>query len=174
MTLYGYYANKDAILDAVIDLGAERLAIAPASGPWRQRLTQLLTVMHDQLRAHPFIVELRLRRPTLSRGALRFTEAGVAVLIDAGLDPAEAARAFRPLFVYAFGAAAFGHPSGYAGAAERSGQALAALDAEEFPALTALPDEAVLSLAGDGQFASGLALLLDGVEARIASRGLPA
>src|SRR5437764_1408809 len=92
MTLYGYFSDRDALLDAVLDHGAGTLVVAPSEGPWHARLRALIARLHRQLVAHPFVVELRFRRPILNVGALHFTEAGLSILVEAGFEPDEAAR----------------------------------------------------------------------------------
>jgi hypothetical protein len=90
----------------------------------------------------------------------------VAALRDAGLPPAEAARAFRVLFTYTFGFVAFS-PSATADQARRDLRgALASLPPDEYPVLASMVDEAVDAAAGDEQFDWGLELLLDGIELR--------
>lgn len=171
MTLYGYFPDKDALLDAVLDFGADELIVSSPVGPWRDRLRELLSILHRQLVAHPFVVELRLRRPILNPGAMRFTEAGLSILQTAGFDPDAAARAFRPLFIYTFGSAAFAAPGDASAQRRKAWAALAALEAQEFPAVTASASALVDVLSGDEQFAYGLDRLLDGLEVELASSG---
>jgi TetR/AcrR family transcriptional regulator, tetracycline repressor protein len=170
MTLYGYFADREALLDAVLDYGAGALVVAPSKGPWRSRLRELLALLHRQLVAHPFVVELRFRRPILNLGALHFTEAGLAILVEAGFEPDEAARAFRPLFVYAFGSAAFGAPADPALDRRRARAALASVEPEDLPTVTAAASGLVASLSGEEQFLFGLDRLLDGLEVKLARR----
>ena len=76
MTLYGYFRDKDELLDALIDaaVGDERPTL---SGSWREQLRQLVRVAHQNLTAHPSVVEIRFRQPVLRPEALRFGEAGM-------------------------------------------------------------------------------------------------
>jgi AcrR family transcriptional regulator len=166
MTLYGYFRGKDELLDALVaaavrEIGAE----APPEGPWREQLRELFVRVHEGYVQHPAIVELRLRRPLISAGALALTERAMRVLLDAGFDRRAAARAYRALHLYAFGYAAFA-PTARAGA-DRADTvaALAALPAGDYPALTAARDEAAQVMGDPAVFEFGLDRLLDGLEA---------
>ena len=93
MTLYGYFRHKHELLGALIDaaVGDERPTL---SGSWREQLRQLVRVAHQNLTAHPSLVEIRFRQPVLRPEALRFGEAGMGILRAAGFQSDEAARAF--------------------------------------------------------------------------------
>jgi hypothetical protein len=118
------------------------------------------------LSAHPAIAQLRVSQPIATPGAFRLTEAGMAILRDAGFGPAEAAAQFRTLFIYTFGVAIFNPPAREAQAQRSVGAALATLSRDEYPALSEAIPELVASLEPEAQFERGLALILDGIEAR--------
>lgn len=164
MTIYGYFRGKDELLDAVIDAAAEQIAVAPARGSWRARLCQLMLVIRQSLIEHPSVVELRLKRPLVSPGALRLTEVGVGILRDAGFGKREAARAFRTLFIYTFGYSAFGPGKRSEAESEETRSAISALPADRYPSLTALVHEASDVMADQTLFELGLDWLLDSIE----------
>jgi AcrR family transcriptional regulator len=169
MTLYGYFRSKsellDALMDASVTVGDAEL---PDEGPWRDRIVVLARAMRDWLESHPALVQIRMQQTLTRPRQFVVTEHVIKALLDAGLDRAEAARAFRVLFTYVFGFVAFS-PTATADVARRDVRAaLAALPPEEYPLLTTMSDEAAAAAAGDEQFAFGLELLLDGIEARAA------
>ena len=167
MTLYGYFPTKDDLLDAVADLAAREIAIPPRRGSWKSQLRALMTEIHAVLQRHPSGLQIRARAPILSAEALRSTNAGVGVMIEAGFTKREAARAWRLLFVYTFGSAVF-TPAEVPEQLRREARArLAALPADEFPWVVAVAPEAVDALGGPQQFRHGLDLILDGLEARL-------
>ena len=168
MTLYGYFADKRALLDALVDSVAAAAPLPRTRGPWRARLTAVMTALYEALSAHPALARLRAAQPIATPAAFRFTEAGMSALHDAGFDGATAARHFRTLFVYTFGVAVFGA----AATPEERGRvagALAALPPDEYPTLTAQLGELMDTLDPATQFGHGLALILDGIEG--AARG---
>ena len=171
MTLYGYFANKDELLEAMVATATEDApAIAVGDGTWKEQLANLMSGVRDTLAEHPTGVQLRLQRPLLSPAALRVTESAMRIMDEAGFTTEQAARAYRTMFVYTFGFASF-HPSAADAGAKRGARAaLAALPEAEYPALVAASAEAVDAMGGDEQFEFGLALLLDGLEAALRAK----
>jgi AcrR family transcriptional regulator len=167
MTLYGYFRDKDDLLDAVIDAAAARHAIPELRGDWRAQLRTLFAHFEAVLAAHPALVAVRLRRPILTTGGFRVTEQGMRILLEAGFDRAQAARAFRALFVHSFGSAGLRPHGGNPGEDASVRAAIAALPAAEFPALAASAPELAATMEPDAQFAADLELILDGLAARL-------
>jgi AcrR family transcriptional regulator len=167
MTLYGYFRDKDELLDALIDSKTAELEIRRSSGPWRRQLRTLMLGLHHQLVENRYLVELRLRRPLMSPGALRWTEVGLEALGEAGLSPGDAAKAFRGLFVYTFGHATFLPEGDPDEVVRRAHATLMALPPDGYPAVTAAASEMASTLAGSDAFEYGLDRLLDGIEAEV-------
>lgn len=169
MTLYGYFRGKDELLDALVDLSSRRSRGLQelGEGPWRQQLRQLAVAVREALAEHRWEIELRLRRPLISPGALRVTEAGMRILLGAGLPPAEAARIFRTVFLYTFGFSGFSDPVDADRTRRESVAQMAPLPPDEYPAVTAAVNELVDTLSGEDQFEHGLDLILDGIEGRL-------
>ena len=164
MSVYRYFQDKDALLDAMaVDL-VEQLPTPDASGDWRERMHALLETTAQRLGGAPGLAA-RLPRAFLAEGALRLPEAGIAILLDAGFDPAAAASAWRALWSYTFGFATFGAESARAVRA-----AVAGLHEDEYPALEAAGAELADALASSDEFAAGLDRLLEGVAAPLRAR----
>jgi AcrR family transcriptional regulator len=112
MTLYGYFSDKDALLDAILDPAGVRAELPQPSGAWKRDLRQLMLARHRQLREEPFLLELSLRRAPAgsarANGAGRWAEAVIQILHGVGLSPEQAGRAAEHLLVYTLGHAAFG------------------------------------------------------------------
>jgi TetR/AcrR family tetracycline transcriptional repressor len=169
-TLYGYFRDKDELVDAVIDLAASRSPLPELTGPWRAQLQDLMRWLRRGLVRHPDLVKVRLERPILSRGALRLTEMGMGILLEAGFARAEAARAYQMLFVYTFGSAAFA-PHGDPDEHQRQVRATyTLLPPEEYPMLSSSISEAAAAISGEEQFEYALERLLDGLEATLGRR----
>jgi AcrR family transcriptional regulator len=169
MTLYGYFRSKSELLDALMDVSvtAERDDL-PGEGQWRERISALARTMRDWLEGHPALVQIRMQQTMTRPRQFAVTERVVDALLDAGLDKAEAARAFRVIFTYVFGYVAFS-PTANADAARREVRAaMVALPPDDYPLLSSMADEAEAAAAGDEQFDYGLGLILDGIEARAA------
>jgi AcrR family transcriptional regulator len=170
MTLYGYFRDKDTMLDAIIDASGANVALPASEGSWKTRLRELMLALHGQLLEHPFLVELRLRRPIVSPEAMRWTEAALGILCEAGLTPGEAARAFRPLFVYTFGHAAFTPSQDERDVVSRARVAVLSLSSADYPLVTTAAQELSEVLVGREPYEEGLGLLLNGIEKLLADR----
>jgi AcrR family transcriptional regulator len=165
MTLYGYFRTKDELIDAAVDAAAAEAPLSVGRGTWKDQLRELMKGIHENLARHPSGVRIRLTRPMLSPQALQITEAGLAILEDAGFERAEAARAYRALFTYTFGFATFNSPEHPEEAKRYTRAALTALSPDDYPALSRAASEAAETVAGEAQFVFGLDRLLDGLEA---------
>jgi AcrR family transcriptional regulator len=159
MSVYRYFQDKDALLDAMAADAAGTVASPPPRASWREQLHRLLSEAQRSIAASPGVAG-RLPRAFLTPSGMRVPEAGIGILLDAGLSPASAASAWRALWSYTFGFATFRVES------ERVVRAAAAaLPEDEYPALAAAGDELAAALADDeSEFQRGLDRLLDGLE----------
>jgi AcrR family transcriptional regulator len=173
MTLYGYVRSKQELVDAAVDAAAEDFEAAPPEGSVRERAQAYLLGVRDWLDRHPWLVELSastaLGRPSM----VQLTESCMALLLEAGLPPDEAALMFRATLSYTFGSAAFGTKEPTPEEAERTRGALAGLPRDQFPSLVATAEPFSESLAGERVFLFGLERIFDGLDARLEQLGLP-
>ena len=156
MSIYRYFRDKDELLDALAESAAEAITAPSARGSWRSQLHALLGEARQVLGQDGSALSSRLA------GMLKLSEAGLAILLDAGFDERRAARAWRALLSYTFGFAPTAMQGD--GATLRTRSAIAALPDETYPALHAAGAELARALAADDEFARGLDLLLDGLE----------
>ena len=147
MSVYRYFQDKDELMDAVAASAAGEFELPSARGSWRTQITRLLADARERLAADPAGLAGRLPRAFFAPGVLRFSEAGMAILLGAGFSEADAASAWRALWSYTFGSATF------------TVAPVAWLAEPEYPKL-------IEAFADDGQFEAGLELLLDGLASR--------
>ncbi len=101
--------------------------------------------------------------------ALRLAEDGAADPAGRGLSlRTEAAHAFRLLFTYSFGFAAFSPADAVEQDRAAARVAIAALAPDDYPALTGAAAEAAEAMGGEEAFEYGLERILDGLELRLA------
>jgi AcrR family transcriptional regulator len=167
MTLYGYFRDKEELLDALVDVVAARLEVPSGGGTWKSQIRELMEEIRRGLGEHPVGVLLRQMRPMWSPGALRVSEAGIRVLREAGFSKGDAARAYRSLFNYTFGFAAFSPHEVSSGQRRQALAALASLPQDQYPAQTEAASELADAIGGEAQFRYGLDLLLSGLEAKL-------
>jgi AcrR family transcriptional regulator len=172
MSVYRYFRDKDELLDALVESAADEVPVGVDSDPdsWRDQIRELLGQTRAALGREPAGLGALFTRAMLTPGALRLSEAGLRILQDAGFGPDEAARAWRALCGYTFGFTAFDDGATPDEAARRARAALAALPADDYPALTAAADGFAGSLASAEELDYGLERLLDGLETRLAAR----
>jgi AcrR family transcriptional regulator len=94
MALYRHVADKDALVDLVMNAIAEHDVVPPGieDGPWARRLRLLAAGMRRELTAYPGMVDVLMTRANHGPGALHLVETILRILADAGLDERQAAR----------------------------------------------------------------------------------
>ena len=108
MSLYRYFHDKDELLDALGDAAARAIPRPPSRGPWRRRLTELLSQARAAFERHPGGARLRLDATAATPAAAAVRETGLEILAGAGFEPAEAESAWGALLAYTAGAATLG------------------------------------------------------------------
>ena len=177
--VYRFFADKDQLVEALADRvfaearqggQAHRQASEEAAVGW---IHQLRLVAHDirrALLAHPALVSAAVRRPPRQEATLHGIDAGLGLLLSAGLDPESAAKGYQAVLFYTLGFAAIEAPFAAAPDGGAQDQAdtravLAELPTEDYPHIAAT----ITHLYGPDlteQFDHGLGLLLTGLQAQ--------
>ncbi|RMI30974.1 mycofactocin system transcriptional regulator MftR2 [Nocardia stercoris] len=104
MAPYYYVADKRELLDLVATAALTGVrAPAPDSGPWQQRLRDLVDQIDEKLRKHPGLGDLLIEQ-MLSK-QLDLIAAVLEILFDAGFDERNALSAYATIHTYLFGRA---------------------------------------------------------------------
>jgi AcrR family transcriptional regulator len=104
MTLYHHFANKDAILDGVVErVFGEMHVPDPLPGEWMALAEEMFAAFRQVLVDHPNTIALLARRPLNTRGSADFVEAPLAVLSRSGLPPDRVGKLYQSLVAYSFG-----------------------------------------------------------------------
>ena len=163
MTLYGTFATKDDLLDAMADAAVPVDDVVAQGETWREQITSLMEQVREILARHPSGVHIRESGPVLGPAALRISDQALTILMEAGFSHRDAALAYRSIFLFTFGHAAFNlRPDDDAGR-RRIRATLAALPEGDFPALATGIDDHLAAVAGDETFGFGLGALLEGL-----------
>jgi AcrR family transcriptional regulator len=105
MSLYKHVANKDAILDGLLERVLAEVEL-PQPGDWETELRRAAVSMHDALARHPWACGL-VMAPASSPNALgariRYIEALLRTLREAGFTPTEAYYGYHALDSHAVG-----------------------------------------------------------------------
>jgi AcrR family transcriptional regulator len=105
MSLYRYFHDKQALLEALAEAAAEQIELPQIAADWQTQLRQLLAHARTAFATHPGGLHLRLAGPELPPSAARVAESGIEILTAAGLQPAEAKAAWQALVDYLAGSA---------------------------------------------------------------------
>ncbi|MER5261614.1 TetR/AcrR family transcriptional regulator [Actinosynnema sp. NPDC002837] len=175
-SLYTYLPGK-AELEALMadSIGADDPLPDDRPGDWRAKLEAWARADHEGYRKHPWVLHLVATVAAPGPGLLRWMDSALRVLEGTGLSEAEKMAVVESVDAYVRGQARLGLDAPEPSAEEmRERDAVLAelVDFEPYPALVAAVREGVSPYAGD-QFEFGLRLLLDGVEALIASKRAP-
>ena len=169
MSLYHHVANKEAILDGMVDVAFSEIDPPPSDLPWRDAMAHRCRSARQVLRRHPWATPLMESRTSPGEPTLAHHDAVLACLIDAGLPMPLVAHAYASLdaFVYGFAIQEASLPfEGGADLADLADDLIAPM-AEQFPNLAAFTSQHVLQPGYDfgDSFEFGLAVVLDGLEA---------
>lgn len=173
MSLYHHVANKDDLLDGVVEaLWTEIAAEASPSANWRDSVRALAHAVRNVLRRHPNAAPLIYSQQHMPQPALRVVQAHVTALVAAGFDETLAYDLMRTIWSYAFGSA-------FAEITWTTAEPGCAVDVRQMlrpgtPEDLALVADVFCGQADmDAQFQLGLDLMLDGIDSPISTSQRP-
>ena len=103
MSLYNHVANKDDVLDGILDLVLEESELPPPAGDWDIAIRSSAISVHQALRRHPWACNL-LMSPTRIRPArLRYMDSLLGLLREAGFSAETTYHAYHVLDAHIFG-----------------------------------------------------------------------
>jgi TetR/AcrR family tetracycline transcriptional repressor len=181
--VYTYFPDKAAVIRALVERlfgEVDHGVFADRAQPWRQRVESLAVELRARLAAHPGAIALMIGQPRTGPHTLALGERLLELFADAGLSPADAARASHLLFGYVFSSVALdtadlnqaGPPSTAQRIAARH-QAFAAAPASQFPRVVAAAATMASNISAE-QYLWGLHRILDGIAIRQAGYPEPA
>jgi AcrR family transcriptional regulator len=80
MSLYKHVANKDAILDGIVDLVAAEMQAPATGGDWKAEMRRRAQSMHAVLMRHPWATMLIVSRVNAGPAMLRYVDATIGCL----------------------------------------------------------------------------------------------
>ena len=169
MSLYNHVANKEDLLDGMIDVVFAEIDLPTGWADWRAAMRQRAISARRVLSRHGWAIGLMESRSSPGRATLRHHDAVIGCLRDAGFSIELAAHAFSVLDSYIYGFALqerslpFPTPEQTADLAQ---DILASFPADRYPHLAELTARHVLQPGYDygDEFEFGLDLILDGLE----------
>jgi AcrR family transcriptional regulator len=169
MSLYHHVANKDDILDGIVDVVFSEIELPPGDVGWRAAMRERALSAREVLLRHPWAIGLMESRSTPGPATLRHHDAVLGILRGAGFSVEMAAHAFNVLDSYIYGFALQETSLPFHTSEELAMVAqtiLENLPADEYPHLTEMAVEHALQpgYAYGHEYEFGLDLVLDGIE----------
>jgi AcrR family transcriptional regulator len=166
MALYNHVANKDDLLDGMLDRVIAEIEL-PDGGPgWRALARRRAISAHAALNRHPWAAALWTSRISLGPARTRYLDSALRCLREAGFAPDLLDRAFHTIEDHIVGHVlqVLGFPLDHAQMEEAGARVMRSFPVEEYPDLAAhLRHHLQHGEDGDG-FTFGLDLILDGLE----------
>ncbi len=166
MALYYHVANKEEILDGIVDLVFSEIEAPSADGDWRSEIIRRAESARRVLRRHPWAIGLMESRKTPGPETLRHHDATIGTLRAAGFSVEMTAHAYALLdsYIYGFALQEISLPfEGPETVVEVAEPMLQQFPADAYPHFAEMATEYILKPGYDfgNEFAFGLGVILD-------------
>lgn len=174
MSIYHHVANKEAILDGMLDVVFTEIDLPSTTSAWRTAMGQRASSARSVLLKHPWAIALMDSRTSPGPATLQHLDAVIGCLRNANFSIEQAAHAISLLDAYIYGFALqeinlpFDTPDEVKGVVEAI---IEQTPFDEYPHLAEMAVEHVLQPGYDygAEFEIGLDLILDGLESLVES-----
>lgn len=169
MSVYHYVANKDEILDGIVDIVFSEIDVPAADGDWTAEMMRRGISARQVLRRHPWAIPLLQSRTSPGPATLTHHNAVIGSLRAGGFSLEMTAHAYALLDSYIFGFAlseASLPINGPETVSEVAESMMFQVLAEAYPHLLEFTTEHILRPGYDfgAEFEFGLKLILDGLK----------
>ncbi len=103
MSLYHHVANKDGLLDAMVDFVFTEVSLPSEGGAWKAEIRGRCTSLREVLLRHPWAVGRLDSRRSPGMATLQHHDAVIGCLRAGGFTVRKAAHAFATLDAFVFG-----------------------------------------------------------------------
>jgi AcrR family transcriptional regulator len=169
MSLYNHVANKEDLLDGMIDVVFGEIELPSARDSWKTAMRRRAIAVHAALSRHPWAIGLMESRASPGPATLRHHDAVIGCLRNAGFSLALTAHAYALLdsYIYGFAMQERGLPFDTPEQTSQLAQVmLAQFPSDSYPHLAEFTVGHVLQPGYDfrDEYEFGLELVLDGLE----------
>jgi len=170
MSLYNHVANKEDLLDGMVDHVVAQIDLPEIGGEWKLEMSRRSISAHKILLSHPWAIKMLMSQSEPGPAIIQYVDATVGCLIKAGFSYELADRAWNLIdsHVYGFTLQAINfpfEPSVYKNIAK---EFLPQLSENQFPYLRCLAEQVIDgSYDGVHDFCFGLDLILDALEKKL-------
>ena len=175
MSVYHHVANKDEILDGIVDIVFSQIELPSVEGEGRTEIHKRASSARSVLRGHPWAITLLASRTSPGPATLRHHDANIATLRRAGFSVETTAHAYALIdsYVYGFALQEAALPFETDTLADVAASMMELFSTGEYPHLLELTTDFVLQPGYDfgNEFAFGLDLILDGLARHLPNIG---
>jgi AcrR family transcriptional regulator len=168
MSLYNHVANKEDILDGIVDLVFSEIALPSGEGDWKPAMRRRAISAHEALLRHPWAPSLMQSRTRPGPATLRHHDSVLGSLRNAGFTLIMAAHAVSAIdgYVYGFALQQINLPLQSREQVEVVGESILRQLAGEYPHLAEMITDHAMKPGYDyaEEFEFGLDLILGGLE----------
>jgi AcrR family transcriptional regulator len=169
MALYHHFANKDDLVDGMVDLVFGQIELPASTRDWRTAMRQRAIAVRDALLRHRWAVGLMESRRRPGPANLRHHDAVIGSLRAGGFDIGMAAHAYSVLdsYIYGFALTKMNLPFETSDdVADVAQSMLEPFPPDEYPHMVEILTDHVMKPGYDygEEFEYGLDLILDGLE----------
>ncbi|MPZ97545.1 MAG: TetR family transcriptional regulator [Propionibacteriales bacterium] len=178
MSVYYHVANKDEILDGIIDLVFGEIELPSADGDWSAQLRRRAVSARRVLRRHRWAIGLMESRTSPGPATLRHHDAVIGTLRGAGFTVEMTAHAYALIdsYVYGFALQEAALPfDGTETVADVAESIMQQFPADEYPHLVEMATEYIVQPGYDfgDEFELGLGVILDALTRSLPDDGHP-
>ena len=167
MSLYNHVANKDDILDGIVDLVFGEITLPADGEPWKSAMRKRAISAHEALLRHPWAVSLMQSRSKPGPATMRHHNWVLGSLRKSGFTLVMAAHAFSVIdgYVYGFALQQINIPLQSREQVAEVGENILQQLAGEYPHLAEMITEHAMKPGYNyaEEFEFGLDLILDGI-----------
>ena len=168
MSLYNHVANKDDLLDGMVDSVFSEIGLPSTEADWKTTMHKRAIAVREALSRHPWAIGLMESRSRPGPATMRHHDAVIGSLREAGFSIEMAAHAYSILdsYIYGFALTQTNLPFDTSDVAQVGESMLLQFSAGEYPHLTEMIVRHALQPGYDyaDEFEFGLDLILDGLE----------
>jgi AcrR family transcriptional regulator len=169
MSLYNHVANKDDIVDGIVELVLGEIEVPSGDADWRTEIRRTAISSHEVFLRHRWACSRMMHRPITGAGRMPWMEAVLRTLREAGFSADMTHHAYHALDSHITGFTLWQVNMPFETKAELVDMAerfLSQIPADEYPYVIEHAEQHIAPSSPDGatEFEFGLDLILDGLE----------